>query len=173
MYSQGIFCLPHQPDFSDIFDICLHWVSVVREFKHWTHTYFILFDLIGWREHFYPNENLWHLWLIFELYCQAAIINNWSWLRDIFFSCMPTKRLLQECLGRFFCNLTQLWQRSFGTTFGSENPTWVSPIQNVRRYPFYHKSDQRFYVLTVKFEIPQVTYFQFLIIFSFCHLPFF
>ena len=25
-------CLPHQPDFSDIFDLCLHWVSVVRGF---------------------------------------------------------------------------------------------------------------------------------------------
>ena len=27
-----IFCLPHQPNFSDIFDLCLHWVSVVRVF---------------------------------------------------------------------------------------------------------------------------------------------
>ena len=24
------FCLPHEPNFSDIFDLCLHWVSVVR-----------------------------------------------------------------------------------------------------------------------------------------------
>ena len=30
-YGQSIFCLPHQPNFSDIFDLCLHWVSVVRE----------------------------------------------------------------------------------------------------------------------------------------------
>ena len=32
-YSRSIFCLPHQLNFSDIFDIfdlCLHWVSVVR-----------------------------------------------------------------------------------------------------------------------------------------------
>ena len=29
-YSQSIFCLPHRPNFSDIFDLCLHWVSVVR-----------------------------------------------------------------------------------------------------------------------------------------------
>ena len=29
-YGRGIFCLPHQPNFSDILDLCLHWVSVVR-----------------------------------------------------------------------------------------------------------------------------------------------
>ena len=27
-YGQSIFCLPHRPNFSDIFDLCLHWVSV-------------------------------------------------------------------------------------------------------------------------------------------------
>ena len=29
-YGRSIFCLPHQPNFSDIFDLCLHWVSIVR-----------------------------------------------------------------------------------------------------------------------------------------------
>ena len=29
-YCRSIFCLPHRPNFSDIFDLCLHWVSVVR-----------------------------------------------------------------------------------------------------------------------------------------------
>ena len=29
-YGQRIFCLPHRPNYSDIFDLCLHWVSVVR-----------------------------------------------------------------------------------------------------------------------------------------------
>ena len=29
-YSQKISCLPHRPNFSDTFDLCLHWVSVVR-----------------------------------------------------------------------------------------------------------------------------------------------
>ena len=28
-YGRSIFCLPHQPNFLDIFDLCLHWVSVV------------------------------------------------------------------------------------------------------------------------------------------------
>ena len=30
-YGGSIFCLPHLPIFSDILDLCLHWVSVVRE----------------------------------------------------------------------------------------------------------------------------------------------
>ena len=34
-YGGSIFCLPHRPNFSDIFDLCLHWVSVVRGF-HWS-----------------------------------------------------------------------------------------------------------------------------------------
>jgi hypothetical protein len=29
-YDRSIFCPPHRPNFSDIFDLCLHWVSVVR-----------------------------------------------------------------------------------------------------------------------------------------------
>ena len=34
-YGRSIFCLPHRPNFSDIFDLCLHWVSVVRARKRW------------------------------------------------------------------------------------------------------------------------------------------
>ena len=29
-YGGRLFCLPHRPNFSDISDLCLHWVSVVR-----------------------------------------------------------------------------------------------------------------------------------------------
>ena len=29
-YDRSIFCLPHRPKLSDFFDLCLHWVSVVR-----------------------------------------------------------------------------------------------------------------------------------------------
>ena len=29
-YGRSILCLPHQPKISDFFDLCLHWVSVVR-----------------------------------------------------------------------------------------------------------------------------------------------
>ena len=30
-YGPSIFCLPDRPNFSEIFDLCLHWVSVVRD----------------------------------------------------------------------------------------------------------------------------------------------
>ena len=30
-YHRSIFCLPHWPKCIDIFDLCLHWVSVVRD----------------------------------------------------------------------------------------------------------------------------------------------
>ena len=33
-YGGSIFCLPHRPNFLDIFDLCLHWVSVVRAFEY-------------------------------------------------------------------------------------------------------------------------------------------
>ena len=33
-YGRSIFCLPHRPNFSDIFDLCLHWVSVVRGYTY-------------------------------------------------------------------------------------------------------------------------------------------
>ena len=29
-HGRSIFCLPHRPKFFDFFDLCLHWVSVVR-----------------------------------------------------------------------------------------------------------------------------------------------
>ena len=29
-YDQSIFCLPHQPKFSGFFNLCHHWVSIVR-----------------------------------------------------------------------------------------------------------------------------------------------
>ena len=33
-YGRSIFCLPHRPNFSDNFDLCLHWVSVVRALQY-------------------------------------------------------------------------------------------------------------------------------------------
>ena len=32
-YGRSICCLPHRPKFSDFFDLCLHWVSVVHAFS--------------------------------------------------------------------------------------------------------------------------------------------
>ena len=33
-YGRSIFCLHHRPNFSDFFDLCLHWVSVVCDLEH-------------------------------------------------------------------------------------------------------------------------------------------
>ena len=38
-YGLSIFCLPHRPKFSDFFDLCLHWVSVVRGLVYWPPVY--------------------------------------------------------------------------------------------------------------------------------------
>ena len=38
----SIFCLPHRPKFSDFFDLCLHWVSVVRGQGHFKISNFIV-----------------------------------------------------------------------------------------------------------------------------------
>ena len=59
-YGRSIFCLPQRPEFSDIFDLCLHWVSVVRDFTYTrgtsvplTYTYIIpVFSII----HFYKER---------------------------------------------------------------------------------------------------------------------
>ena len=40
-YGGSIFCLPHRPIFSDILDLCLHWVSVVRGPKQYVTDYFL------------------------------------------------------------------------------------------------------------------------------------
>ena len=38
-YGQSIFCLPHRPNFSNIFGLCLHWVSVVRGYAYFCPAY--------------------------------------------------------------------------------------------------------------------------------------
>ena len=39
-YGRSIFCLSHRPKISGLFDLCRHWVSVVRDFYHQTYQYF-------------------------------------------------------------------------------------------------------------------------------------
>ena len=48
-YSRSMFCLPHRPKFSDFFDLCFHWVSVVRDKNHqgqYIHFLFLLEKLL-------------------------------------------------------------------------------------------------------------------------------
>jgi hypothetical protein len=59
-YGQSIFCLPHRPNFSDIFDLCLHWVSVVRDLTHtWTCVRAWLFPFEAELLELRPLEILW------------------------------------------------------------------------------------------------------------------
>jgi hypothetical protein len=46
-YGRSIFCLPHWTNFSDIFYLCLHWVSVVRGLKYliWNSETLVYFKL--------------------------------------------------------------------------------------------------------------------------------
>ena len=44
-YGRSIFCMPQRPNFSDIFNLCLHWVSVIR--GHWYWSGKLIFKLFG------------------------------------------------------------------------------------------------------------------------------
>ena len=33
--AKAYFCLPHRPNLSDFFDLCRHWLSVVRGYSYW------------------------------------------------------------------------------------------------------------------------------------------
>ena len=60
-YGRSIFCLPHRPNFSDIFDLCLHWVSVVRAYDHQLVNWSI-FDLSKQKENFKKLYDSWFIW---------------------------------------------------------------------------------------------------------------
>ena len=55
-YSRSRFCLPHRPNFSDIFDLCLHLVSVVCACNYSVKKYMVIHK---WRT----------LWVLFSLFC--------------------------------------------------------------------------------------------------------
>ena len=46
----NIFCLPHQPKFSGIFDLCLHWVSVILTVAPSLNTQSCIRGLLGVRD---------------------------------------------------------------------------------------------------------------------------
>ena len=50
-YGQSIFCLPHRPKFSCLFDLCLHWVSVVQSMTE------AVFLTLGWRRRSHLKKN--------------------------------------------------------------------------------------------------------------------
>ena len=69
-YGGSIFCLPHRPNFSDIFDLCLHWVSVVRGI-YYIHFSSIGTTLITERETSDPLEIEWITCFFFSNKCSS------------------------------------------------------------------------------------------------------
>ena len=72
-YGRSIFCLPHRPKFSDFFDLCLHWVSIVRG----------LYDCSGSQ----CCRINWHFYVI----CDEININIFC---DIMSACFCSSRIL-------------------------------------------------------------------------------
>ena len=48
-YGGSIFCLPHRPNFSENFDLCLHWVSVVRGYNSFDFALLHISWIMNWR----------------------------------------------------------------------------------------------------------------------------
>ena len=53
-YGRSIFCLPHRPKISGFFDLCLHWLSVVRDLDLTFSTLFFI-NKIGQESFFVKN----------------------------------------------------------------------------------------------------------------------
>ena len=97
-YGQSIFCLPHQPNFSSIFDLCLHLVSVVRVQTHWQK------KLLPTN---FPKKNLSRIpnFNIFIFYCSSSI--NFKFCYNNFF-CMFVHNYLHVHFLSFLDNLFQM-----------------------------------------------------------------
>jgi hypothetical protein len=90
---RNIFCLPHRHNFSDIFDLCLYWVSVVRGIELWaskfaganlwvrapaapvlTHSLLILIKSQSTVSYSVDSKNLATLWLWYILAMQKQVL---------------------------------------------------------------------------------------------------
>ena len=58
-YSRSIFCVPHRPNFSDIFNLYLHWVSVVCG-QIYVESFFSKIHI--------PHNSLIYIWNIFQVF---------------------------------------------------------------------------------------------------------
>ena len=92
-YGRSIFCLPHQPNFSHIVDLCLHWVSVVRGLYQ-AQLFWDFQKLVHKLQNlqFSPNSNK-----------VLAIINFWKAIRTHNFDKMHFVRRLFEIIGTTKC----------------------------------------------------------------------
>ena len=76
-YGRSIFCLPLRPNFSDIFDLCLHWLSViVRAMAHYIKSLHLILGL--------ALRKFNHPWLISkELFLQKRWPMSLSFQEDL------------------------------------------------------------------------------------------
>ena len=77
-YGQCIFCLPHRPNFSDIFDLCLHWVSVVRGQIHTIGKFSGTFE----RSYLFYSQCSCHIHNELENLHKNRIQNSMDWHQD-------------------------------------------------------------------------------------------
>ena len=108
-YGHSILCLQHRPNFSDIFDLCLHWVSVVRGCGGSLHfrvyksdqTY-RKFDLFWNRE-----GTSWQKWVLNQHSHYDAHGMNWPQLFFNYFDVMEKSKIFGDIVGRnIFSNTT-------------------------------------------------------------------
>ena len=74
-YGQSIFCLLNQSKFSDFFDLCLHWVSVVHRLGWWVWLYFCLSMIYIT---YLPLCNVRGLWAHFRILPQCYWLLPWT-----------------------------------------------------------------------------------------------
>ena len=77
-YSRNIFCLPHRPNFSDIFDLCLYWMSVVRGCNSFSAAVYIKVRII--------LEKIAH-----PIVCTGIFIIHWPYIQGQFLQVSPCK----------------------------------------------------------------------------------
>ena len=77
-YGRSIFCLPHRPKISDFFDLCFHWVSVVRvTYKQHLQTQ-LLSGGLGLKSQLMVPDSQLQLWISaeYETFVNQSILNS-------------------------------------------------------------------------------------------------
>ena len=129
-YGQSIFCLPHRPNFSDIFDLCLHWVSVVRGSSY-------MWVLLA--EQFQNSQLLWET--LVKNNCELAVVVDMKMMIRVQLTIitiiisLPKFLPISKSCGELF-----LWNRALIL-----NQPHSAPIWNPDRLSSFHRTDVQAY----------------------------